>query len=833
VRFVIKSWKRRVYVVAMAVMFSVIVVPVAGAIPTNDDLDNALFVADGYSAAINNVGSTLEAGEANGSCEAVTADWSMWYAFTATSTGSAFLRSQIAVATKVNYMTVYEMTTVGPPYTLGSQVACAPGLNALQQTVAVTNGTTYAVRISGASADLGKDITLSYETTGTLAGTVTEFGTANPLSGITVQVLDTTGTALQGSATTAADGTWQAEVPTRDVIVKFSDGTNVYADQYYDNVGAKVDATVLTVLEGVTTSGIDAVLADAGSLSGAITSNGGAPLEGAAVSIYDTPIPSSPVKTSLTVADGTYSMVGVPPGDYFVRISHPDYFAEWYNDAPDYTTATIVTVSIGVDSVVNAALAPGGAISGVVTDDGGQPVEGILIDIYEAEGALKYQRITLADGSYDVPGMVAGTYAIFANADSGTPGAYRGEWWDDLAPGTPYASVGKITVAAGTDDTVNFILNRSVVSGTVTSAADSLPIQGVVVTLVDSLSTQVSQTTTDAAGTYAFETFGFSNPPLSVSFEATNAYFVDDASTSFAFAAGDKQVEDIVLSVDQQPPTIDPGQSFTVPENIAVSAIVGTVSGGDNNRADTVTWSITGGNSAGLFAIDTATGAIKTTAALDYETTNFFSLTVAISDGSAQASTNIGITVTDVDETIPSAGFTDTIGTLFEKSIDWMAFTGVTAGCNPPDNDLYCPDATVTRGQMAAFLVRALNLPAATKDYFTDDDNSIFEDAINRVALAGITRGCNPPENDLFCPTGTVTRGQMAAFLVRALGYTNNGGGNLFGDDDGSIFEADIDKLATAGVTRGCNPPDNDLFCPSGTVTRGQMAAFLFRALSG
>ncbi len=76
-RFVVKSWKRRVYVVAMAVMFSVIVVPVAGAIPTNDDLDNALFVADGYSAAINNVGATLEAGEANGSCEAVTADWSM------------------------------------------------------------------------------------------------------------------------------------------------------------------------------------------------------------------------------------------------------------------------------------------------------------------------------------------------------------------------------------------------------------------------------------------------------------------------------------------------------------------------------------------------------------------------------------------------------------------------------------------------------------------------------------------------------------------------------------------------------------------------------------
>ena len=71
----------------------------------------------------------------------------------------------------------------------------------------------------------------------------------------------------------------------------------------------------------------------------------------------------------------------------------------------------------------------------------------------------------------------------------------------------------------------------------------------------------------------------------------------------------------------------------------------------------------------------------------------------------------------------------------------------------------------------------------------------------------------------------------MAAFLVRALGYTDPGDGDLFIDDDESIFEADIDRLATAGVTKGCNPPVNDRFCPKGYVTRGQMAAFLHRAL--
>jgi peptidoglycan hydrolase-like amidase len=175
-------------------------------------------------------------------------------------------------------------------------------------------------------------------------------------------------------------------------------------------------------------------------------------------------------------------------------------------------------------------------------------------------------------------------------------------------------------------------------------------------------------------------------------------------------------------------------------------------------------------------------------------------------------------------------GFDDIIGSIFEGDIEWLAGVGVTKGCNPPKNTLFCPDDAVSREVMAAFLNRYLQLPPASKDYFTDDNGSIFEDDINRIAEVGITKGCNPPDNDHFCPERTVDRGQMAAFLVRALGLTDNGGGNLFTDDDGSVFENDIDKLGTAGVTKGCNPPQNDHFCPTGIVNRAQMAAFLHRA---
>ena len=169
----------------------------------------------------------------------------------------------------------------------------------------------------------------------------------------------------------------------------------------------------------------------------------------------------------------------------------------------------------------------------------------------------------------------------------------------------------------------------------------------------------------------------------------------------------------------------------------------------------------------------------------------------------------------------------------FFDDVIWLAVQRITQGCNPPDNTLFCPAEFVTRGQMAAFLVRARGYTDGAGDnLFVDDDGSVFELDIDRLGTAGVTRGCNPPLNDRFCPGSHVTRGQMAAFLVRAFGLTNLGMHDLFIDDDGSTFEADIDKLGATQVSLGCNPPANDRFCPQDNVTRQQMAAFLQRAIS-
>lgn len=166
--------------------------------------------------------------------------------------------------------------------------------------------------------------------------------------------------------------------------------------------------------------------------------------------------------------------------------------------------------------------------------------------------------------------------------------------------------------------------------------------------------------------------------------------------------------------------------------------------------------------------------------------------------------------------------FADIQRSQFEAEIEWLITEQITVGCG---NSHFCPTRGVTRGQMASFLARALNLPVAGADFFTDDTGSIYESDINRVAAAGITGGCGA---GLYCSATFTTRAQMATFLTRALGLPGSPT-DYFGDDAGSFHEPHINAVALAGITKGCTTSS---FCPDATVNREQMAAFLFRAFS-
>ena len=166
--------------------------------------------------------------------------------------------------------------------------------------------------------------------------------------------------------------------------------------------------------------------------------------------------------------------------------------------------------------------------------------------------------------------------------------------------------------------------------------------------------------------------------------------------------------------------------------------------------------------------------------------------------------------------------FSDVAGHPFEPDIEWLRLEELTNGCG---GGRYCPDASVTRAEMASFLVRALELPATGIDAFTDDQGLMSEDDINRLAAAGVTTGCAP---DRFCPSASVTRAQMASFLARGFELPA-AVRDYYADDDRSAHQADINRLAESAIARGCG---GIRFCPGTPTTRGQMAAFLHRAMT-
>jgi hypothetical protein len=171
--------------------------------------------------------------------------------------------------------------------------------------------------------------------------------------------------------------------------------------------------------------------------------------------------------------------------------------------------------------------------------------------------------------------------------------------------------------------------------------------------------------------------------------------------------------------------------------------------------------------------------------------------------------------------------FSDDDDSVHRYNIDAIAELGITRGCNAA-NDHFCPETQITRGQIAAFLRRHLDLPSVTGTYFADIDGSMFEDDINSLAAVGIAFEC---AEDFYCPDIPLRRDEMAELVVRSFGYTDPGPGDWFHDDDESPFHDAIDRLRAAGITKGCDASDSGRFCPARSLTRAEMASFLARAI--
>lgn len=170
-----------------------------------------------------------------------------------------------------------------------------------------------------------------------------------------------------------------------------------------------------------------------------------------------------------------------------------------------------------------------------------------------------------------------------------------------------------------------------------------------------------------------------------------------------------------------------------------------------------------------------------------------------------------------------SATYDDVSGDTHAEAIDAITEAGIAEGCA---QDRYCPDEPVRRDQMASFLVRALDLGEAPEAAFSDvPEDNVHRGAINALADAGITEGCTEGH---FCPSDSISREQMASFLVRAFDLGPSQYQYFF--DVGDTHGSSAQRVAEADISVGCDDLGLE-FCPTDSVRRDQMASFLARTV--
>jgi IPT/TIG domain/S-layer homology domain len=284
-------------------------------------------------------------------------------------------------------------------------------------------------------------------------------------------------------------------------------------------------------------------------------------------------------------------------------------------------------------------------------------------------------------------------------------------------------------------------------------------------------------------------------------------------------------------------PPIDPGSR--------ISATATDPTGNTSEISQRIVWSLNNPTSGppeggtaitikGMLFEDGATVSIGGAAATSVDVVD--SATITAVSPALSAGTLNAVTVTNpsgIAGTLPNgwiANFSDVPNShQFYFHIIKLVANGITAGCAVPGN--YCPLNSVTRAQMAVFLLKSKHgqcfVPPACTGTFPDVPcSNPFAIWIERLAEEGITGGCGGGN---YCPNNPVIRQQMAVFLLKALHGSTfvpppcNGD---FGDVPCPSQFADwIEQLAAEAITGGCGGGN---YCPLNPVRRDQMAAFLY-----
>ena len=187
--------------------------------------------------------------------------------------------------------------------------------------------------------------------------------------------------------------------------------------------------------------------------------------------------------------------------------------------------------------------------------------------------------------------------------------------------------------------------------------------------------------------------------------ENNETVIVDISTIANGAESGTQQVT-CTITDDDNTPIVTASQSFSVDEDAANTTSVGTVVATDADAGTTFqSWSITGGNGDGIFAINSATGEITVTdnTNLDYETKTSYSLTVTVSDGTnTSAGETVTVNVNDVTPPVSPVVTSPSVSVIVNSASQTLSGThaenGVTVHAYADNNNDGVADNTTSLG---------------------------------------------------------------------------------------------------------------------------------------
>jgi hypothetical protein len=287
---------------------------------------------------------------------------------------------------------------------------------------------------------------LSSQASGHITGLVTGPDSIAPLPGILVKAHRYNPVTHQwpvvGTSTTGPSGTYDVGgLETGAYRAGFSDPSGEYIPEYYNDQPDLLTATDFTVIDGQTTTDIDASLAVGGQIAGTVTrAEGGGAIDDIVVSAYyGSPGSWHLGGSSVTQPDGTYVIGGLAPGTHRVRFADPytppRYLDEYYDNVLTIDDATDVDVIAGATTAdIDAALGGYGKISGAVTGpDGTTAISGIDVDVWKHNTVwMDWEWVsygtTDSAGDYEANGLETADYRV---EFSDFLGQFATEFYDD------------------------------------------------------------------------------------------------------------------------------------------------------------------------------------------------------------------------------------------------------------------------------------------------------------------------------------------------------------------------------------------------------------------